>query len=418
MRSSDNTAPHNQTIHDRTVLFKFLTLFLSLAATADTVCAQSQTSAVGFPHETSDSNTSTATAVANAFATTGVSSHLGYRTEMPSSDLKSPVWQIYRGDQAITTYHANLKGTPGFYPLLSPRGLPLTRNFPMQASDTNNDNAQAARRFERSDHDHHRSVWFTHGIVNEYDFWLDDPRPEMGRVVHRSGDVRVRQTASVINGEETSSSSCTIVTTNDWLTPDEKRLLSDRRQFRFGEHLGDTVIDITVELTAADDDVMMGDTKEGTLGVRVAGTMKVDAKLGGEIHNAEGLRDAAAWGKPSHWVDYSGPIVPSDWTLDTDETNAENAASWPRAGITMMYHPGNELPTCNWHVRTYGLFAANPFGRRQFGDKTANAANYEGVKIKKGQTLTLNARMILHDGGFDATKSAAHFDAYSATKVK
>ena len=335
----------------------------------------------------------------------------GFRIESAAEQKDSPIYQIFHGDRPIATYHADLEGTPGFYRLLSPAGLPLTRNYPMEPFGEAKSNADVAMQLEKDDHHHHRSMWFNHGEVDEFDFWMDKPGPKTGRIVQRHGGVRIQLATQMINGVESSRSSCEILTQNDWMTPDGKRLLRDERVFRFSEHLGDTVLDCTIRLIADDQAVTFGDTKEGSLGVRVAGSMKVDAKLGGEIHNAEGLKDDDAWGKTSAWVDYSGPIAPPELPTKKKWTAAD-AADWSRAGITMMYHPANEIPQCYWHVRSYGLFAANPFGRKHFG-----LPAYEGVKLEKGQTLTMNARLILHDGGFDAEKATKHFKDYAATDI-
>lgn len=339
----------------------------------------------------------------------------GYRVELGTDDSDSPIYEIYRGERAIAIYQADLNGTPGFYPLLSPSGLPLTRNYPMQPSTWHNSNADVAVRFERQDHPHHRSMWFNHGDVNGLDFWAAIPAEEMGHIVQRSGGVEVDSASSSINGVVTKNESCTLATGNDWITPDGKRLLQDERTFVFHEHLGDTVMDITIRLIAGETPVTFGDTKEGSLGIRTAGTMKVDAKLGGEIHNAEGLKDREAWSKRSDWVDYSGPIAPADLpeAKGKDNVTAKDAEDWKRAGITMMYHPENSIPDCRWHVRTYGLFAANPFGHKHFG-----LPAYDGYRIESGQSLTLHFRVVLHDGGFDADKAQDHFKAYAAESIK
>jgi len=362
------------------------------------------------PRATVETST-TASTSASGSATTP-----GYRIERSSENSLSPVYQIYhisRGDRAIATYHADLKGTPGFYPLLSPSGLPLTRNFPMEPATEHNPNAKAAASFEKKDHDHHRSMWFNHGEVNGLDFWVDDPGPKTGRIVQKRGGTESSSFATSLNGVETTKNTCTIQTTNEWQSPESERVLRDEREFRFGEHLGDTVIDVTVRLIADDQPVTFGDTKEGTFGIRVAGTMKVDAKLGGVVHNAEGFKNNDAWSKASAWVDYSGPIAPADLPASDRKMTAEDAADWPRAGITMMYHPDNKIDECRWHVRSYGLFAANPFGRHHFG-----LPGYDGVKIEKGETLTLHFRVVLHDGGFDLDKAAEHFKAYAETDVR
>ena len=53
-------------------------------------------------------------------------------------------------------------------------------------------------------------------------------------------------------------------------------------------------------------------------------------------------------------------------------------------GIAIMSHPKSFRPTPRWHVRTYGLFAANPFGQKDFPNP--EAAKQGEVTIKKGDS--------------------------------
>jgi len=101
--------------------------------------------------------------------------------------------------------------------------------------------------------------------------------------------------------------------------------------------------------------VTFGDTKEGSFGLRVNESMKVERKTGGKIVSSEGLEDEKAWGKPAAWVDYYGPIQ--------GET----------LGIAILNHPSSFRYPTHWHVRPYGLFAANPWGLHDFtGGKEHN----------------------------------------------
>ena len=138
-----------------------------------------------------------------------------------------------------------------------------------------------------------------------------------------------------------------IIARNDWLGPDRRSLrrpagadLRQRRESRW--------IDFLIAITATNGPVTFGDTKEGTFGMRVAESMRVEAKHGGRIVNSRGQTDAAAWGKPAEWVDYHGPV--DGQTL----------------GIAILNHPASFRFPTGWHVRTYGLFAANPFAQEEF----------------------------------------------------
>ncbi len=284
----------------------------------------------------------------------------------PSSEPAG--WQIYQGDDLFAGYISDSNGTPIVYPLVGPGGHAMTRNFPMK------DDVKT----ERSDHDHHRSLWFTHGDVNGVDFWLDDEN--CGKIVQRDGKAEVDEDGAVV-----------VVTNNDWLDAEGNRVLSDTRRFSFRSVKGRRIIDCDFLLKASEGDVNFGDTKEGSFGIRVAGTIKVDADLGGEITNAEGETNKDAWGKKSAWVNYSGPV-------DGDPV-----------GITIHDHPSSFGYPCRWHVRTYGLFAANPFGVHDFTgiDKT------NGVVLTKDSQMRLNYRVVLYEGEFDAEVAAADSQQYA-----
>jgi hypothetical protein len=154
-------------------------------------------------------------------------------------------------------------------------------------------------------------------------------------------------------------------------------------------------LDFDVTVTASDGEVKFGDTKEGSFGVRVAGSMKVTSDMGGRIVNSEGQTDAGAWGKPAAWVGYCGPV--------DGET----------VGVAILNHPSSFRFPTYWHVRTYGLFAANPFGLHHF----KKSREFDGSHtLKPGDTMTLRYRVILHDGTTEEAGIAAAFAKYKAVQ--
>ena len=273
---------------------------------------------------------------------------------------------VRRGDALIAVHVADSGGKPILDRLRSPSGLRLTRDHPMRPG----------RADESTDHPHHRGLWLTHGEVNGIDFWTEDPAAH--------GDLRdgdIIETSRRVDGDE-------VTTDNVWRGPDGD-VLREHRTLRYSVDDGRTVIDWTSRLTAGETPVRFGDTKEGTLGVRVAGTMKVDAGRGGTSVNAAGDRDGDAWGEASPWCDYSGPTA--------DESDNRDGV----AGITIHSHPSNVDHPPRWHTRTYGLFAANPFGVHHF----TGGARTDGVGLPPGETLTLRYRIVLHDGGLDVDRA-------------
>lgn len=89
----------------------------------------------------------------------------------------------------------------------------------------------------------------------------------------------------------------------------------------------------------------LGKTNFGFLAVRVA--KNISAYFGGgEIANATGLTgEPAIFGKPSEWMDYSGPAL--------DESGGHAIE-----GITYFDHPANPGFPSHWHVREDGWMGA------------------------------------------------------------
>lgn len=287
-------------------------------------------------------------------------------------------WKVFDGETFFSSYVADSNGRPIIYPLLGPSGQSMTRHFPMTDS----------KAFEKRDHDHHRSFWFAHGEVNDIDFWTDDEGA--GTVVQKSGSATIDKSSFIKKG------AAVITTENDWISPTGDRVLSDVRRIAFFVDDGRRVIDFDILLIASDGDVNFGDTKEGSFGMRVAGSMKVDANQGGQIVNANGDKNTDAWGKRSPWVDYSGPVHIEHGPLNV-------------AGITIHDCPSSFGYPVRWHVRDYGLFAANPFGVHHFDGSNKR----RGIVLAEGKTMRLNYRVILHDGGLDTEVAEVDSKAFA-----
>ena len=246
-------------------------------------------------------------------------------------------------------YRTDFAGTPIVWPIIGPTGKAMTRAYPMGEAPG-----------EREDHKHHRSMWFNHGNVNGLSFW------HIATIKHRE-----------FTKIEGGGSSAVVVTRNDWLAPDGKTVCEDERTFCFGANADARWIDFDITVTASDGPVKFGDTKEGTMGIRVPASMKVDSKKGGQIVNSEGQTDGQAWGKAASWVDYHGPV--------DGET----------VGIAIMNHPSSFRYPTYWHVRTYGLFAANPFGLHDFKGSRDMDGSHE---LAVGEKMTLRYRVLFHRG--------------------
>lgn len=280
-------------------------------------------------------------------------------------------------------YLVGPKTRPNLWPVMGPGGQALTRSYPQGPLEPGDD---------PKEHPHHRSFWFTHGDVNGIDFWTEGAK--RGRQLHR----RWRTiTSGVVFGELTHDV--------DWVAPDGKVVMKDIRTLRvYNLDQPERIIDFTVTLMAptADSVVVLGDTKEGTFATRVNLTMSVESKSkkgsGAKIINANGLSNAAAWGQPARWCDYSGP--------QADGTNA---------GLTIFDHQSNVHHPARWHVRGYGLFAANPLGAGHF---TGEKIRAKSITVTPDRPLTLQYRTVLHGGKVTASRLDGHWNAWHEPALK
>jgi hypothetical protein len=281
--------------------------------------------------------------------------------------------------QPFTEYLKLSGHMPALWPVIGPTGQPMTRSFP----------AGPRVPGESTDHPHHHSIWFTHGAVNGFDFWTHERNRPDARIVHRDF-------STIESGPQAK-----IVSVNDW-TADGKKICEDERTVTFGKlESGDRWIDYAVKLTATEGDLVLGDTKEGTFGVRVADSLRVEAELGGKIVNSHGQVDEAAWGYPAQWLDNSGPVE--------GET----------VGISMFSHPSSFRPVCRWHARAYGMLTANPFGEREFLAEVRRQRGPDELQqgahtIPRGESLNFRYRVLLHRGDAEQAKVAEVFKAYAA----
>lgn len=272
--------------------------------------------------------------------------------------------------QLFSEYVYENTSRPYLYPIIAPGGVGLTRNYPMK--DVPN---------EERDHPHHKSWWYAHGDVNGIDFWSE--AKGAGKTVHdKFLDVKSGKIGII-------KSSNKLVSTNDTV------IATDERTLKIHNVKDAVLFDFEITIKASHGDVKLGDTKEGTMALRLAETMPLTKGRKGHIVNSEGIKDAATWGKRAKWVDYYGPV------------------EGQTVGVAIFDHPKNPRHPTHWHVRDYGLFAANPFGIHDFEKKEKGVGD---MTIPAGKTATFRYRFYIHKGNETDAKVAAVYNDYAAGK--
>lgn len=285
----------------------------------------------------------------------------------------------------FTEYHFTGARRPYLYPIIGPTGGAMTRHWPLQDDLATEDH----------DHPHHKGLWWGHRMVNGAGFWEDSAKPDakIGQMIHDGF-------AEVKSGEDQGS----LRAKNKWVIDGTGELVgTDERTITFYKGKDGPMIDFAITIKAGEKEMVFGDDKDGSMAIRVPESMRVEKtrpkgekvtpKGEGHIITSEGKKDAEAWGSRANWCDYWGPV------------------EGKTAGVAIFDNPENPRHPTWWHVRTYGLFAANPFGQAQFEklpDKNAGE-----FKVPAGQSVTFRYRFYFHEGDTDQAKVAEHYKDYA-----
>lgn len=296
--------------------------------------------------------------------------------------------------ELFTKYITGDEGTnkPYFYPVIGPSGKEMTRAYPMKDVEG-----------EAQDHPHHRSFWFGHQFVNDFDTWHE----ELTLVERAKGDAaKLAELKTKLGAtkhrevfEATAEGGRAVLKVgSDYLDPSGATMASDVRTFTFTVAAdGSRVVDADIVFTGVAESVVFSDAKDAGLSLRVAHSMAVKSDQGGRIALSTGEEGEAAWGKRAAWCDFNGPV---------DGKGGEIL------GIAVLNHPSSLRHPTPWHARTYGLLTANPFGL-----KTVAGESEEGpVVLKKGESFTMRHRVIFHKGDEKEAKIAEAWEAYAGVK--
>lgn len=269
---------------------------------------------------------------------------------------------------------------PVLYPLRTAKGTVVTRGYPLEP-----------RPGERVDHPHHTGLWFNYGNVNDFDFWnnSDAIKPEdkekMGTVHHRA-----------IVGAKSGSDQGELEVETEWITGKQQLILKEHTRLIFRGGPDFRSIDRITTLQALGEKVVFHDDKEGLLGMRVTRALEApsdkpevftDASgrpttvtkmdntgVNGVYLTSEGQKGDAAWGTRGRWCTLSGRVGDEPVT------------------IAILDHPANPGFPAYWHARGYGLFAANPLGRKIFTNGKEEAMNFS---LAPNESVTFRYRVLI-----------------------
>jgi hypothetical protein len=273
---------------------------------------------------------------------------------------------------------------PVLYPLHTAKGTLITRGFPRDP-----------RPGERVDHPHHVGLWFNFGDINGLDFWNNSYAiPEEKKAGY--GSVRHRKILNTQNGAKEGS----LTVASDWEDYSGKVLLKSETRYVFSGEGDRRIIVHVITLTAQPDTVVLTDTKEGLIAIRVDRAFEEPSKepelfldangnetgvpvmnndgVNGTYRNSEGLEKGAVWGKPARWVNLS----------------AEKSGE--KISIAILDHKDNPGYPAHSHARGYGLFSTNNLGSQVFDREAPLLA----LTLLPGESVRFKHLILVRTNGF------------------
>ena len=279
---------------------------------------------------------------------------------------------VMAGGKLFTSYRYGEGLTkPVLFPVLSPSGIAVNRGFPLEPAEG-----------ESEDHPHHVGVFFTYDEVNEDGFWnntTSPPQIKHVRVVDMEPGLGRGRLSTVMH----------------WTGKSGEVLLEEKREMVFYADERQYAVDFNMVLTAQDEKVVFGDTKEGMFAIRVAPWLKEDGGSGRYVSSEGDQGEENVWGKRARWMCLEG--------------EKDGSA----VGIAIFNHPESVNYPTYWHARGYGLFSANPLGQYAFeegrGLKNPEALN---LTLEAGESANFRFRMVVYEGEKTSEELEEEFEAF------
>jgi Methane oxygenase PmoA len=286
----------------------------------------------------------------------------------------------------FTTYYFEPSiAKPYLMPLRTASGIIVTRGFPVQ------NDVSAANPKDPAFEPHQRPLYFGHGDVDGLDFWqeevfdkfyTDHGHQAYGHMVNTSVETAAQ-----------GNDSATIRARYTLNSPHNRVIGEEAQSFTFSGNGQIRMIDCEFIVYATAGPLDLGDTKEGTFAIRLA--PELSAPLGRMLNSNGSEGEKAIWGKPADWVNYSGTI------------------SGKQVGVAVFDSPKSFRHPTTWHARAYGLFAANPFGLREF---TRDPDKDGSWAIPEGKSVTFRYRVLIHEGEFPESQIREAYRQFAAEK--
>jgi hypothetical protein len=289
--------------------------------------------------------------------------------------------EVSIGGKPFTTYYFLPDvAKPYLMPLRTPAGIVVTRDFPV-VNDVSAGDPKASS-FEP----HQRPLYWGHGNIDGLDFWQEqvfdryyNDHGQQGYGHAKLLDIKVAGSA--------------IVASFSLRDPADREIGQEQQIFRFHGDSATRVVDCEFTLIASAGPLVFGDTKEGSFGIRLAKDLSGPGVAMTNSSGAHGEKEI--WGKSADWVSYQGEVAGHPVT------------------VSVFDHPSSFRHPTTWHARAYGLFAANPFGWREFRHDPKQDGSWT---LAENEKLLFKYRVVIADGRQSSEEIAKAYSEYGASK--
>ena len=271
---------------------------------------------------------------------------------------------------------------PVLFPVNTLDGITITRGFPLYP-----------RSGDRTDHPHHIGIWMNYESVNGLDFWNNSTAISYDKR-NLYGTIRNEEITNKITGKKMAS----FIAEANWQRPDGYILLKQKTTYRFTVQEDQLYIDLISTLTATDLAVTFKDAKDGFFAIRVARELEMPSQQADVFVDALGnktkvpkINNEGVSGMYTGSTGLKGDSVWSSkgpWTILTGKKEGKDIS------IGIIDYPKNIGYPTYWHARGYGLFAANPLGRKVF----SNGKEELNFILSPNMSTTFKYRMVIVSG--------------------
>ena len=279
----------------------------------------------------------------------------------------------------FTSYiYGNEHPKPMLVPLRTPSGIEVTRRNPLVKIKGGSD-----------DHQHHVGIFFAVDKVNGTNFWNNIvPLPQIKhiKITELTGGTGKGKLATVMH----------------WIDQDGNILLQENRTMVFlvDEKKDEYAVDFSIDLIARQPEVLFEDIEEGVFAIRVSDYLREgDSKL--RLEPGSPLPKGSISGTGRYFSSNGDETAKNVWGKRARWVALQGVRKSKVVGVAILNHPASINYPTYWHVRSYGLFSANPLGQGDFQRQSRYKKNPVlplHLKIKQGQRVHFRFLVIVYEG--------------------